>query len=323
MTNQDVLTSAKRKLPLVLDQFDRGNRCIYVDYPVHTNVGDLLINLGTESFFSAHQVDIWRRYSILDFPTRIRQMDTKVVFLLHGGGNLGDLWPEHQVLREHILERYPRNRIIFLPQSVYYCSDETERRGMAIMARHGNLHIYVRDLDSLDRLQRRGVRSVSTMPDMAHWLCGSLKNDQEEDEKRSVMLFRRDKEASGIPQRFIREVDASVDWNDVFSFSHKIIWHSVFEIIRRGGRLGAPLRLDHLWYRSRDTLIRDSVNFLSRYGTFITNRLHAVILGLLLNKRVVWFDNSYGKLASYVGCWLSASPKLTAALSDENLFVRL
>jgi pyruvyl transferase EpsO len=62
-----------------------------------------------------------------------------------------------------------------------------------------------------------------------------------------------------------------------------------------------------LWNRYRDHLLRRSVKFIGGYGRLVTNRLHGMILGALLELPVTFEDNSYGKLSRYYGEWLSAS----------------
>ncbi|MDI5788788.1 hypothetical protein PO124_11350 [Bacillus licheniformis] len=43
---------------------------------------------------------------------------------LSGGGNFGDLYPHFQQFRERVVEHYPDNRIVILPQSIYYEHEE-------------------------------------------------------------------------------------------------------------------------------------------------------------------------------------------------------
>jgi pyruvyl transferase EpsO len=62
-----------------------------------------------------------------------------------------------------------------------------------------------------------------------------------------------------------------------------------------------------LWRVYRDRLLRRSVKFFGSYGRMVTDRLHGMILGSLLNMPVAFEDNSYGKLSRYYGEWLSAS----------------
>jgi pyruvyl transferase EpsO len=316
--NEQILEQLKQKLLVIPQHFDRNARCIYVDYPVHANIGDLLINLGSERFFTDQQIQIWRRYNIFDFPETIDGIDKNIVFLLHGGGNLGDIWPSHQLLRERILRQYPKNRIIFLPQTAFYGSAESERKGVQTMAQHGNLHVFVRDTQSLERLNRGGLYDVSVMPDMAHSLVGNLKSPREA-ELRSLMLFRTDQEVGGLPAFLGHSDRRSFDWNEMISDPHKVISGGTLALIRGVGRFGGPLNLVNLWYWNRDVVLKDAIGFFSRFETVVTNRLHAIILGLLLGRRVVWFDNSYGKLSSYVRCWLSESPNLELATEATTI----
>jgi pyruvyl transferase EpsO len=61
----------------------------------------------------------------------------------------------------------------------------------------------------------------------------------------------------------------------------------------------------------QDRAIRNAVGFFSRYQTVYTDRLHAMLLGLLLERKVCAFDNSYGKLSSYRDMWLSGMESLS------------
>ncbi len=312
MSNETQLLSLKRRLDDIAVAFDTRARCIYVDYPLHTNVGDLLINLGTEQFFKDHRLNIWRRYNQYDFPSRIAGIQRDDVFLLHGGGNLGDLWEPYQSFRESILERYPENRVIFLPQTVHFESREREARSVKKMAGHRNLHVFARDYVSLDRLRNAGLERVSPAPDMAHALFGVLKPTVVAAPGSVLKLIRGDKEASQPPAEFLGSDSATADWDHGTVAAFREVSHPfVLRAVKAIGRYGRPLDAHGLWYWHRDGLIQDGVNLFSRYEIIVTNRLHAILLGLLLGKEVRAWDNSYGKLSAYYEAWLSNVPGLT------------
>lgn len=169
------LSALKLQLKAILDLFDPKSRIFYIDYPVHSNIGDLLINLGTEQFFQHYTVPIHRRYCVMNMPhLSSLEVDRNTTLLCHGGGNFGDLYPKHQDIREALVDWFPRARIIFLPQSLHYSSQETQGRSLERIARHSNCHILVRDQQSLDALRGGGVTQSSMMPDMAHQLWGTM-----------------------------------------------------------------------------------------------------------------------------------------------------
>ncbi len=303
------LATLKRKLNGIVDQFDRSQRCIYVDYPLHTNVGDLLINLGTEQLFREQQLNIWRRYNYYDFPRRVPDVSDKDVFLLHGGGNFGDLWFDFQGLRERIIAQYPRNRVIVLPQTVYYGSPEEERASLARMKQHQNLHVFARDFCSLERLQRGGLECVSAMPDTAHALLGTIDDASAVPGTGVLRILRQDREASSVPSALDGIHGDTRDWEAGVFSKPRVLAHLVVVNIMKGtGRYGPPIDCHQLWYGHRDRLIQDAIRLFSQYETIMTNRLHAMLLGLFLGKRVIVFDNNYGKLSSYYQSWLSDVP---------------
>lgn len=306
-----VLGRLKAKLSEILGEFDNSARIVYVDYPVHLNIGDLLINQGAELFFAENKLNIWKRYYVLDVPQEIPGIDDSVVFMLHGGGNFGDVWTRHQQMRENLLARYPWNRFVFLPQTVFFSDKELERKCLANIAQHGNSKVYGRDAESTEILRQGGISGASSMPDMAHMLWKHLKPCGEPVDENPFCLIRRDCETrgtngaelaiSGLP---------TVDWLDTISSSHLMLASVAHRVMHVLARLNVPVQKTQLWYPVRDRAVHDGVCAVSRHRSVITDRLHAMILGLLLGRRVTASDNSYGKLLRYANTWLKEIPLL-------------
>jgi pyruvyl transferase EpsO len=292
-----------------------------VDYPVHRNIGDLLINAGCEHFFLENEVNVWRRYNHYDFPRQIQDISRNDVFLLHGGGNFGDLYFHTQRLRESILEMYPLNRVIFLPQTVHFASEALAQASIAKMNLHNNLHVFARDLNSLTYLQRLGLRSVSAMPDMAHALAGVIRPASKVKAAGTMRLLRLDVEASSTPDHLTYLEGDTRDWRaGITRNRHLVKYYAISRLIRAAGTHRPPFDLQALWYQQRDLLIKDGIEAFSSYERVLTNRLHGMILGLLLGREVIAFDNSYGKLSAYVDSWLRGVEGLTFHYSNESSF---
>jgi pyruvyl transferase EpsO len=302
-----IMGSLKEKLKEILGYFDTTKRVVFYDYPLHLNVGDLLIQAGTEKFFADNNIHIWKRYSVYDMPASIRGMDKDVVIICQGGGNLGDLWPLFQNGRERVLELYPHNPIIVLPQTVHFESQERSHYSMTKFQAHGNCHVFARDLHSLKILQRGGVDRSSAMPDMAHALWGCLKaRELLRQTEASMRFIRTDKEF--MPSNILQGDDCAgrgCDWKNIVSLSTSRAERAITKAIITQSRLGLRTQKYWQWHPVQNRAIGDGVRFFSKYSQIYTNRLHAMILGLLLERKVCAFDNSYGKLSSYRESWLS------------------
>ncbi len=305
------LSILKLQLKTILDLFDAKGRIFYIDYPVHSNIGDLLINLGTEYFFHDNKVPIHRRFSVMDLPDLSSlEVDGNTTLLCHGGGNFGDLYPKHQGIREALVDRFPRARIIFLPQSLYYSSQDTQARSLERIARHSNCHILVRDQQSFDALRDAGVTRSSMMPDMAHQLWGTMETVNTTTpvgHGRAMYFLRRDQEATGAPADLAGAfAKGSVDWSDIVTTPHRAFAGGIYSLLKVVGRVIPWQLATSMWYYTRDLMVHDAVSYFSQFDCVYTNRLHAMILALLLGRDVTVFDNSYGKLSRYVGAWLGA-----------------
>jgi pyruvyl transferase EpsO len=308
-----IMDSLKEKLKEILSSFDTTKRVVLYDYPRHLNVGDLLIQMGTEQFLAENNIDVWRRYSVYDMPDSIRGMDDDVVILCHGGGNFGDLWPHHHNGRERVLGLYPRNRIVVLPQTVYFESRDRSCHSMERFCSHGNCHIFARDKRSLETLQRAGVHHSSAMPDMAQYLWRNLLVDESSGcEMQPMRIVRRDKESRAYAVLQGDGYTAQVcDWPNILGLSTSRLARLATTAIQIQCDLGLRAQKHWQWRPIQDRAIRDGIRFFSRYREIYSNRLHGMILGLLLGRKVCAFDNSYGKLSSYRNTWLDGMESLT------------
>lgn len=56
--------------------------------------------------------------------------------------------------------------------------------------------------------------------------------------------------------------------------------------------------------------IKSGIDFINSYDEIYTTRLHVAIIGVLLNKKVHIFDNSYGKNSALYNTWLKDLPSI-------------
>ena len=283
-------------------------KCIYLDLPYHFNIGDTLIWDGTESFIAHNHFDCIYRAS--DVTYRYQNVDEDTVVLLHGGGNFGDVWRTHQDFRLQVLKDYPNNKVIILPQTVYYENIELMRKDAEVMSQHSNLTICARDMNSYNILLNnfKGVE-VSLLPDMAFYISSRhLQKYQIPCGNKNLLVKRLDKELSSFdPMTLIHDID-NIEIRD---------WPSIEKntLILRQYLIMATINIK-CKNRFRDivdlfankilktSLISTGVKFIAAYQNIYTTRLHVAILSILLHKSCYIIDNSYGKNSSFYETWL-------------------
>src|SRR5689334_21075490 len=78
-----------------------GTPCALLDFPNHSNVGDSAIWLGERKWLRRNNSKVVYACDVATYARE--QLAARIgrgVLLLHGGGNLGDFWVEHQWFRE-------------------------------------------------------------------------------------------------------------------------------------------------------------------------------------------------------------------------------
>jgi pyruvyl transferase EpsO len=309
-----------------------------VGFPNHPNVGDSAIWLGERAWLKAagHRV----RYSadLMSYSGRAlsRVVPSDGVILLHGGGNLGDLWPQHEALRQRVMQDFPRHRIVQLPQTVHFQRPEALEQARRVFESCRDLVVLARDDESQRRLEESFDIDTDLAPDPAFAL--GMQATRVRRTTDIVWLVRTDDEAS-TPFPQAEHVEA-VDWVDddagtVLTVPVRRFRATVQTFGRRSRRVPpATAVAQRALIPAFDLLATRRVAFgltvLAHGRIVVSDRLHAHILSLLLGIPNVVVDTGYGKIRSFFETWTSGCaiarcspdpgdvPALVRELSDEH-----
>ncbi len=287
-----------------------------VDFPDHSNVGDSAIWLG-EIEYLARRNRLPAYYSAIDDfdDGACRAAISDGPILIHGGGNMGTLWPRHEAFRLHLLHTHRGRPIVQMPQSILYADPAATEAMARAIGSHGQFTLLVRDLRSLAFAQEHFDCAVHLCPDAALMLG----RQQRAPARVPVFaLLRSDHErAAGGPDVLPPGVVAD-DWLD--------------EDAGQKRRLRLSLGLGRLM--TRDPMVRRATRqrrlaewrlqrglaMLSTGELVVTDRLHAHILSLLLDIPHVLLDNSYGKVAGFADQWTGDYAGLMRATGRAEAF---
>jgi len=305
MISHDILMSSLPKRHEPIADLLRGRRLHYLDLPFYTNVGDLLIMLGTLRFLERAKLPVSRMGMYFNYDPAWASPDDAIVF--QGGGNLGDIYVPFQRFRERVVAACPYNRIVILPQTIHFIEDACYRRCCRLFSRHPDLHICVRDERSA-LLAQEMTPNVYLMPDMAHQLW-PVQAGQAWQSAGTLYLRRRDRESRAAAF----EAGEATDWDDLVG-KHWVFFLS--EIAERcmthAQRLGMNKAFSQLeaqwWIGVAQRFAGKAIAHFSRYERVESDRLHAHILACLMSMPNTIHDNSYRKNSSYITAWTQRSP---------------
>ncbi|BBI31802.1 polysaccharide pyruvyl transferase family protein [Cohnella abietis] len=302
----------KQELAIIAKVIPRGSQIVYLDYPVYDNIGDLLIMKGTEAFFSDYGIKVRKRYSYVNFRSNLKVPEDWII-VCQGGGNFGDTYPHHQQLREKAVKAFPRNRIVILPQTIYFKDAIEERRSLQCFSTHSDLHLFVRDNNSYLTASCL-IDNVYLSPDMAHQLYPLPSTPSKT--KLKLALLRNDKEVR--QQEVSISYDRALDWPQLFSAWDHWFIKQMIRFYSLDRRVGNIIPLQPLWYFLANKYIGRAVALFNQYDQIVTSRLHGHILSCLMDKPNLLLDNSYGKNMSYYRLWTHRLEELSIDASTEN-----
>jgi pyruvyl transferase EpsO len=164
----------------------------------------------------------------------------------------------------------------------------------------GNLTLVGRDQDSFEFLQTQfsdgSERSITKLsPDMAFMLGPQLQNCQGVKPKWDILfLLRRDNETTLDWSVLSHALSELRNQGISYAIEDWFNWREYFSPVS-GTRLKEAETSPIL--NQPDFRLQAAKNMLCSGRVVVSNRLHAMILSLLLNQPFVGLDNSYGKLS--------------------------
>ena len=308
----EILLARKAELKQIAELIIDKQDVVYFDYPLHLNVGDLLIYAGTEQFFKDYDIRIRLRRSLqaFDIDEAKKYITPNTTILCHGGGNFGDLYPSIQKMREDIVQYFPQNRIILLPQTAHFSNEAAMLLSAKIFSAHPDLHLFARDIKTFDLMKAHFSSNVALSADMAHELYGTLaQKDRTKSNGKTLYFLRKDIEKSHIEaqvQAKLSHLEDVKDWDDILLPSDMKfeLWCSRLSKLANRFHFGwLKDKINEMWYQHAMQVIeRCQAVFLS-YDNVVTSRLHGHIFSCLLGLPNEVCDNSYGKNTGYYHQW--------------------
>lgn len=307
MINNEIVNILKNKIVELLAPLITGDY-VFLELPYYTNIGDTLIWQGTEDFLKTLPHKCLYRCSFDTFE--YKQLSPDVVILLQGGGNFGDLYPRHNAFRNKIIKLYPNNRIIILPQTVYYKGSRMLANDPIVMRQHNDLYICARDQYSFDFLKRfRFGSNILLVPDMAFCIDFSKQQDAILPQTERVLLFKRiDKEKVNTNHIVPEKYNGLIDIKDWVGYETVTNDFSILQNLIKEKRYAEAD--DYAISTYLPERVKEGIRMISPYSLVYSNRLHGSILSILLGKEVTIIDNSYGKNAQFYDTWLTGVPTI-------------
>jgi exopolysaccharide biosynthesis predicted pyruvyltransferase EpsI len=304
--------------------------CALVDFPRHRNAGDSAIWLGEVTALHALGVAVRATCDRTTYSSSsLRRKVGDHPILLHGGGNLGDLYPTHQELRERVLTDFRGHPTVQLTQSIQFNDPANLERMRRVVAQHGALTIIVRDERSEAIAREKFDAHIERCPDLAFGI-GPIARPL----------------AARVPVLRLARIDREAAGDGGPAGAHTFDWlappasrrvrlrfaasDGLVQVAVGGGRMPGllPARSRKLAY---DAYARQNVDraarLLSGGEVVVTDRLHGHILCALLGIPHVLVDDKYGKVGSFYASWTSGlrtarfarDPSQVAPLADELL----
>ena len=257
--------------------------------PEFHSIGDhaqtLAITQFLEKEFSDYEVNRFYRTELYDFfKTKIQKDD---LIFIHSSGDFGDLYrASWHDIRKKIIAKYPHNKIIQLPVSVYYRSVANFEADKIFFSGRKNIKILCRTVEGTELLQNNFDCDVKFFPDFAFSLKPSAESSHR---KGQLVVFRSDAESRfklKIPEKLIRRPSRRV----VKFFNGLSINKKVSTLFKGAVIKDVQLSDEDITDENRKQIVLDCLNFYKNFELVLTDRFHACVFSYLTQTPFVAFE---------------------------------
>lgn len=287
-------------------------RCFIFLAADYGNLGDIAITYAQKKFLQAH----YPHHEVIEIPCAKtlslissvkKQICKDDIITVVGGGNMGDMYFDIELLRLLVVKNFPNNRIILFPQTIDY-SDSKEAKTLLelsqkIYGRQENLVMTAREKVSFEKMKTYyPTVDVRLTPDI---VMGFEELGDEIRENRVLFCLRNDKEKNENNNLLIREIREYIESLNFSSVE--------FDTHIGGGRFSEEekySRLKELWREFRKSKL------------VVTDRLHGMIFAFITGTPALILSNSNFKVKECYH-WLESNNYLYLITSTKNFNLKI
>lgn len=262
----------------VVSMVKERQKIVLLGTPYHSNLGDYAQTYCIEQmvkdqyaeydFFSfevSPQSDFDYSSLLLAIRDKLTEKDT---ILIQSGMHLTDVYKNEQNLLRQALKVFRENRMIILPQTMFYMNDENKQSFLSYMGEFDNVMFYAREQHTFEEAKKYlKTENVSMCPDVVHSLIGRFQ--QYDFERNGILVCKRKDDddiliSSSKLKENLEKLQMEIHWMD-----------TELEISP------SELKMDTAY------ILNDIVREMSKYQLVITDRLHGTIFSLIANTPVL------------------------------------
>lgn len=272
----------------------KTKKAIVLQTPTHGNVGDQAIAYAQKEFLKIHlpnyhYMEVAADELLSKYAYVNAILNDEDIIFIHGGGNLGTIYPKEEKIRRLIIEQFKKNTIISFPQSASFSDTEFGKRELEksrkVYGEHPNLTIIGRESKTIEILKKEFPNiNLIFIPDIVLYL-----NERDELTKRSgiTTAFRKDGEIS-IDSSFKEELLSKLE-------------DSHYKLNISDTHKGYQYYIDE---SNRESILKETWNEFKTSELVLTDRLHGMIFCAITGTPCIVFKNSNHKIEYSYKNWL-------------------
>lgn len=273
-----------------------GKTIYLLGTPTHGNIGDQAIAYAELIFLENNFPD----YNILEFTAdqtflNIEYLKRTIkkddIVFLHGGGNLGTLYPFEELLRIEVINNLD-NLIISFPQSSYFTESlfgkALLKKSKYFYDKNKRFNLVAREKYTYNFLKENFKNNLLYVPDIVFYLDNFLPTYSQNNRSGIVGMFRTDKE------KLITE-DEQI--NILKFLSEKL--ESPYRV--------SDTQLGYNKYVSPQNRLSQIINIFKQYVNaeiVVTDRLHGMIFAFLTDTPCLVLENNNLKIKGTYEAWI-------------------
>lgn len=271
--------------------------------PIHGNLGDHAISCAERAFIenqfpNCGIIEI-SSLSYLYAPNEYQKViHTDDVLLITGGGFLGDLWENEDRFVKTIIQAFPNNSVIIMPQSVFFCDEKKLIETRLFLKDYPNLFLFAREGNSFKVFcELYDKNRVFLVPDAV--LSLEWKNVSNSPRNGVILCFRKDKE---------KTMGSSLESMICEALNSNSVNYKYIDTVEAG----------IISFKSRNKHLRKKLDSFSKTQLVITDRLHGMLFSVITHTPCIAIDNLSQKISG-VYEWIKELPYVSIIDTKSNI----